>query len=356
MFCTFYVGFPGGKPAVLPGLEKAFERDKGDRKWTVRQQFDHELFGKQMFANKAYGTCTSAAVYQTTVLRALGIPTRMVLCVPLADGSDPTQVAMLAKGLKHHRVRLDACLGALSGGSAFASHTFCEAFVGGRWRRLNYTKLGQNVLERNYLGLMIHVHTFNDLSEANLAATWGTRYAKGQRDDVFRHSNPYRLLEVSDHFGKHAKVANPPADKELKRVTIDKAYWDKDALPEVRALGRASLERGQLPIGLAPERPRFFVHCQEWLDDAGDYLQYKLFMLRADRNFSLRAKGRRDVACQVSMNFYTHRSRKLCELEVVIPPSEYARMAKGVAYTLHPVNGKKGHEWKVRGGVTLTRE
>ena len=29
--------------------------------------------------------------------------------------------------------------------------------------------------------------------------------------------------------------------------------------------------------------------------------------------------------------------------------------AKGVAYTLHPANGKK-HAWKVRDGVTLTRE
>jgi hypothetical protein len=37
---------------------------------------------------------------------------------------------------------------------------------------------------------MIHVHTFRDLSEADIAATWGVRYAKGQRDDTFRHANP----------------------------------------------------------------------------------------------------------------------------------------------------------------------
>jgi RNA polymerase sigma factor (sigma-70 family) len=36
MFCTFYVGFPDGKPEVLPGLEQAFEKDKGDPKWTVQ--------------------------------------------------------------------------------------------------------------------------------------------------------------------------------------------------------------------------------------------------------------------------------------------------------------------------------
>jgi hypothetical protein len=356
MFCTFYVGFPGGKPQVLPGLEKAFERDKGDPTWTVQQQFDHELFGKQMFERKTYGTCTSAAVYQTTVLRALGIPTRMILCIPLADGSDMGQVEMVDKGLTHHRVQCDACLGALSGGTGFASHTFCEVFVDGRWLRLNYTTLGQNVLERNYLGLMIKVHTFNDLSEANLAATWGMRYAKGLRDDVFEHSNPYRLLEVSDHFGKSAKVPNPPADQALHEVTIDKAYWpqSKDAPDEIRKMAR-ELGGNADPHQLMPDRHSFYIHCHEWLDNAGDYLQYKLFMLRADLKFVLRAKGKPDVSCQISKNFYTHRSRKLCELEVVIPATEYSKMASGVAYNLHPANGKKGYEWKVRDGLTLTR-
>jgi hypothetical protein len=348
MFCTFYIGFRDGKPVVLPGLEKQFEHDRGDPKWTVQQQFEHELFGKQMFAHKTYGTCTSTAVYQTTVLRALGIPTRMILCIPLADGSDSAQIEMIDKGLTNHRVRYDACLGAISGGTSFTSHTFCEVFVGGRWRRLNSTTLGQNVLERNYLGLMIHVHTFKDLSEANLAATWGTRFARGQRDEVFRHSNPYRLLEVSDHFGKYARVPNPPANGEHKRVTITRAYW-----PESEA---APATIRELRWGKPPESGRFFVHCEEWLENAGDYLQYKLFMRRADTSFVLRAKGQPNVPCRISMNFYTDHSRNLCELEVIVPAAEYARMARGVAYALHPTNGRKGYEWKIRDGLTLTRE
>jgi hypothetical protein len=34
----------------------------------------------------------------------------------------------------------------------WVSHTFDEVFVGGRWRRLNYDRLGQNVLDPQYLG------------------------------------------------------------------------------------------------------------------------------------------------------------------------------------------------------------
>ncbi|HKB35401.1 MAG TPA: transglutaminase domain-containing protein, partial [Gemmataceae bacterium] len=358
MFCTFYVAFRDGKPEVLPGTEKAFERDKGDPKWTVQEQFNHELFGKEMFARKTYGTCTSTAVYQATVLRALGIPTRIILCIPLADGSDMTQVDMVGQGLTHHHVRCDASLGVLSGGSNFTSHTFCEVFVGGRWRRLNSTTLGQNIVERNYLGLMIKVHSFTDLSDANLAATWGARFAKGLRDDVFKHSNPYRLMEVSDHFGKHARVPNPAAEMELREVTITKAYWpDKDAPAEIQKMEeqRAREALPLLEFGLGDQDRRFYIHCQEWLENAGDYLQYKLFMRRADPTFVLRAKGKPDVACRISMSFYTHQSRNLCELQVVIPSADYAKMAKG-AYTLHPVNSKKGYEWKVRDGLTLMRE
>jgi RNA polymerase sigma factor (sigma-70 family) len=347
-FCTFYVGFPGGKPAVLPGLEKAFERDRGDKNWTVRQQFDHELFGKEMFTNRTVGTCTSAAVLQTTVLRALGIPTRMVLAIPLADASDPAQVAMVEKGLTHRRVRRDVFLALSSLGSSFTSHTFCEVFVAGRWRRLNYAKLGQNVLDTNCLGLMIHVHTFRDLSEANLAQTWGARYAGGHRDGVFKHSNPYRLMEVSDHFGKHARVPNPPVP-ELRRVTIGKAYWfgSKDV---PKSMPSQFKERPTDGSG------RLVLHCEEWLEDAGNYLQYKVFLLKADPELVLKAKGRPDVRAHVEGSYYTAPAEGLHEVVVVIPARELAKMAKGAKYTIHPVNGKKGPVWRVRDGVTVTRE
>jgi hypothetical protein len=243
-------------------------------------------------------------------------------------------------------VRRDAFYGAL-GAQGFTSHTFCEVFVGNRWRRLNYTKLGQNVLEPNYLGLMIHVHTFNDLSDANFAATWGKRYATGHRDDLFPHNNPYRLLEVGDHFGKYAKVPNPPA-AEHKRLTVGKAYWLGSK--ETPAIVRDSTSAPQDGSG------RLYVRGEEWLADAGDYLQYKAFLWRADTEFVLKAKGQPDVKARVTGNFITYISEKVRDMEVVVAADEMKKMEKGVAYTLHPVNGKKGYEWKVGDGVTVTRE
>jgi hypothetical protein len=344
MFCTYYVDFPGGKPAVLPGLEAAFDRDKGDKGWTADEQFAHELFGKEMFARKTYGTCTSAAVYQATVLRALGIPTRFILTIPVVDPCDEAQVGMAYKNLKHHRVRNDVFYGLDAVGHSFTAHTYLEVFVGGRWRRLNYKTLGQNVLDRNYLGLMVKVNTFNDLCEAGLAATWGRRYALGRRDEDFRYSNPYRTLEVGDYFGRHAKIPNPPAgDKELHRITVSKAYW---------------FYSDEAPKELKESWPReheatLFLHGEEWLTN---HVEYRVFLKRADRNFVLRAEGRPDVRATVTVGFYTSPASGLHEIAVTVPADEYAKMARGVAYTLHAVNANPDFRWKVRDGVTVTRK
>ena len=253
MFCTYYVSFPGGKPSVFPGLEQAFEREKGSPEWSVQDQFASELLGKEMFNRKVYGTCTSAAVAQATVLRAVGIPTRLIIAIPVVDASDDEQLKLAGRGLTHHEVAATTMTGLAGAARSFTAHTFLEVFVGNRWRRLNYSTLGQNVLDPTYLGLMVHVHTFNDLSEAALAATWGARYALGKRDSEFKHSNPYKAIALDDHFGRHAKVPNPPAvAKEHRQITIDRVYW-----PEARdapAMVRAMPDRTEKGAG------RFFIH------------------------------------------------------------------------------------------------
>jgi hypothetical protein len=351
MFCTHFVHFPGGKPAIYPGLEGAFYRATGDQTWTDQQQFEHELLGKQMFANKSYGSCTSAAVYQCTVLRALGIPARMVLAIPIVDASDDPQIRLVEKNLTNHRVRSTVSTGLVAmawSGPSYANHTFLEVYVGNRWRRLNYSHLGQNILDPKYFGLMIHVHTFRDLSGANLAATWGVRYARHTRDEVFKHANPYRTLELSDSFGQHSKLPNPPADKEHRQLSISKVYWyGSKEMPSM-----VNYAPNRHPAGTG----HLLIHTEEWFEDAGDYLQYRVFLHRADKNIVFKARGKSDVKGQIQTSFWTHASSNLREIEVIIPPDEFAKMAKGVPYTLHPVNSNPRYQWKVREGVTITRE
>jgi len=214
VFTTYYIYCPKGQPKVYPGLEDAFEdefnRDKVNYDWTIDEHFDRELLGKGMFYNKTHGSCTSFAVYLTTVLRALGIPTRMIIVIPVLDASNREQLGWVKDRIKHNKVRETMLVGLGRSMGGFVAHTFNEVYVGKRWHRLNYAKLGQPILDQHLYGLHTHVYTFNDLSEANLAATWGWRYAKAERSAVFKHSNPYSSVTLSDLFGCHSNIPNPP--------------------------------------------------------------------------------------------------------------------------------------------------
>jgi hypothetical protein len=346
MFCTHYMHFPEGKAAIYPGLEARFDSEKGDRSWTVEQQLDHELFGRAMFANRTHGSCTSSAVFLTTALRALGIPARMVLCIPAADGNDQKQLDLVKQNIKHHQVRKTLLQG-LSSAKGYANHTFNEVFVGGRWARLNYKALGQNIVDGNLMGLLTHVNTFNDLSEVPLAATWGKRYASGERDEIFRFGNPYRCDEISDHFGKFAKVENPEV-REHRSLTISKAYWADD--PSAHATIKESKW-----LFHNDGSKSLLIHGEEWFaDEAGP--QYRPFLEAAGKEFLFEADSHPDVHGRITTSSITWHSRNLHEIEVLVTAAEFSKMEAGVEYTVTPRNNVAGFEWKTKGHVTIMKK
>ena len=221
-FGIWAVNYPDGKPAVYPPLREAFEERKPDKTWTDQQMFDQELLGRSMFYNKVHGSCTSYSVYVATLLRALGIPTRIIFCIPPFDPNDDAQAGMFYANVHHNQVR-ETVRAALDGLDGFANHVFNEVYVGHRWVRLNYGTLGQPVLDRNYFGLLTHTYTCSSLSRAPLPETWGMRWFKYPADGQPKLSsiNPYRLISVQDHFGAKARVGNPPVPiAELRTVTM----------------------------------------------------------------------------------------------------------------------------------------
>ena len=232
-FGFWAVSFQEGKPTVFPPLREAFNRQKPDKTWTDQQDFDQELLGKSMFYNAVRGSCTSSSVYMATILRALGIPTRIIFCIPPFDPNDSRQADTFYDAI-HHNAAHETVRGALAGMTGFDNHLFNEVYVGGRWVRLNYSTLGQPVLDRDYFGLLTHIYTSADLSQVPFAQTWGIRYFNYPAGQPRLSSiNPYRLISVHDHFGDHAHLDNPPVEiAEFKTVTITAFYpSDSAALP-----------------------------------------------------------------------------------------------------------------------------
>lgn len=348
MFTTYFMDFSGGKPALLGGCEKAYEREKGKMGWSFEQQLEHEIFGAGMYEHKTRGTCTSSAIYWTTVFQALGLPARHVLCIPAVDANDPAQLAMIRQGVSHHSVRRTMIRG-IEKLHGFVAHTFNEVFVGGRWVRLNYSKFGQNILDEHAYGLLTHTLTFSDLSEAGLAQTWGRRYALGQRSDDLPTSNPFAALEVSDLFGAKAQIPNPPVAPEAdhKQLTIQRIIWaESEQRPAWLSLD--SIQKGAANRSIALLRPL------EHFEDQ-DYRQYRRFLDAADPTFILKGADGTEIHARLTGGFYSTRSE--CEIAMAISKEDRSRMKPGAKFTIVPKNGIAGVPvWVVKDGVSLSMQ
>lgn len=349
-FSTFCSWFPvdargkRGKAAIYPGLEASAERGKADKGLTVDEQWQRELFAKGMFENGVRGTCTSSAIYLDGCLRALGIPTRIVLCIPLVDASDDREIAFLADRLTLPGVR-KTVKRAIQPSKGWTSHTFNEVFVGGRWRRLNYDRLGQNILDPGYLGLMTHVATFSDWADGEMAKTWGTRQkTDGSPKDVFGGSNPYSTIALSDRIGAHARVAPEwLEDGGFRKLTIERLYWWGS--PERKV---------EMRLDDPDTAGHLVAHVREGRNGEGRD-QYVEFYDRVGKEFVLKAEGKPDVRAKAVRGYWAKPEEDMKEFYLRIEPDELARMASGVPYRLVAKNGNAEFQWTVGDGVTIAR-
>jgi hypothetical protein len=335
---TFH--YEDGKPVVLPDLRAAFERERakvGGK--TEQEMINEEVLGRSMFYSKTRGSCTSSAIYLTTIYRALGIPTRVVFCIPPFDANDSKQGEMFYEKIQHHRVRESVREALEGGGGGFANHLFTEVYVGNRWVRLNYDKLGQPILDKGFFGLLTHIYTSSDLSREPLAETWGRRYFTRNNDQAKLSSvNPYRLISVSDRFGENAPVDNElvPPPPELTTVTIvDLLTFDSPDMP--KSVG------GSWPVG--QRKPDFMISFREWVNRS--YVQMRLFYRQAGKEFVLSSPGQPDLHARLTGSSHSKGDGSFQGFFVDVVEGDRAKIAPGAAYTIQPQNISEKYRWQV---------
>jgi hypothetical protein len=348
-FTTYCSWFPNGKAEIYPGLEATAEHGKFEKSLSLDEQWRRELFARGMFETRVHGTCTSSAIYLSGCLRALGIPTRIVLAIPAVDASQPKELELVKNGITHKGVRRIMQEPLERSTKGWTSHTFNEVFVGGRWRRLNYDRLGQNILDAGYLGLMTHVDTFDDWADGGMAKTWGVRESRElPAKDVFGGMNPYCATEVSDQFGVHAKIANDwlLGPDEFQSLTIERAYWLDSPECKVDMKPREN----DAGAGLA------FVHVREGKAGVGTR-QYEAFHNHASHEFVLRAEGHPDVPARNARGLWAQPEKGLQEFDLRIEPDDLAKMVPHVKYRVVPVQTDDAEfRWSVAGDVFLVRD
>lgn len=225
-----------------------------------------------MFRLRTRGSCSSSAIYLSGCLRALGVPTRTILTIPLVDANDERELQMVERGITHHRLRARVLPALQRLRGSWASHTFNEVWVGGRWRRLNYDRLGQPIVDENLFGMITHIATFADWADADMPATVGRRQGLGHRDDVFGGPNPYSTISLRDEFGPHCTLENPQPEPVTLVVTA--VHWG-DAEPTPETIREWFADRGACGLVARVEGRRNSKQLQALLEgmDARVFLQ-----------------------------------------------------------------------------------
>ncbi|MFO0983376.1 MAG: transglutaminase domain-containing protein [Planctomycetota bacterium] len=346
-FSTYCAELHDGKVQVRPQLLESAAQVAAAKGLSIAEQWQRELFASGMFEHATRGSCTSTAIYLNGCLRALGIPTRLVLAIPVVDASDQRELEMVERQIENASVRRMLCRALTPLKDSWSSHTFNEVFVGGRWRRLNGDRLGQNILDQHLFGLITHVATMSDWVDLDFAATWGTRSVRRPTDDVFGGQNPYSAITLSDQLGAHATppVTTDADPDEITQLTIERAYWydSKQRAPSVT-----------MRLDDPDTAGHVLVHVREGRAGVGAS-QYRGFYDRVGKDFVLRADGRADVPLKATRGYWAHPEAGVQEFYLRIEPEPLAAMAPGVAYSLIARNNTSGMRWLIADGVTLTR-
>jgi hypothetical protein len=337
-FAVWTIHFPDGAPAVFPRLRGAFERERRDPAWTDEQMIEQEVLGRAMFYRKVHGSCTSTSVSLATILRALGIPTRIVFCIPPYDANDPAQAELFSRAIHHHRVR-ETVREALEGTRGFANHLFHEVFVGGQWVRLNYANLGQPILDAHYFGLLTHIYTTSDLSRVPLAETWGMRYFHSREARPKLSSvNPYRLIAVQDRFGANAQVDNPPVPPPPELTTATIVSLLRPDAAEVPAWLRESWKPGQ-------SRPEFLICYREWVK--GGAAQMRVFQTRVGSEFRLTSPGHPALRAHLLGARFSQGDGRFQAYGAEVVAADREQVVPGVAYAIEPINISETYRWQL---------
>ncbi|MEL7499650.1 MAG: transglutaminase domain-containing protein [Planctomycetota bacterium] len=331
-----------GKPYVPDALLDSAKRGMNQKNRELKDQFEREVSAAGMFKHQQRGSCTSSAIYLNGCFKALGIPTRTVLCIPVIDAGDEREMAML-NNIRQLAVRqhLRRSLEPLK--NSWSSHTFNEVYVGGRWRRLNYHELGQGIYDKNLYGLITHVATVNDWADAKAHETIGMRQKTNNAQDIFGGNNPYSTISLRDQIGKHCEL-NLPEPAPVKPHLVEKIYWtDDEALPN--SIRENCKRRGR--FGLIAV-----------VSGCGDQREFRSFLGQADLRVHLAPSANADKPT-INITFDPGcfwLSNDTAYIYVPIAAENRRELVKDIKYSFQPQSDKLETGWKLEDELGVTRK
>jgi hypothetical protein len=146
------------------------------------------FYGDAMFKARAHGTCSSVATLQATMLRAAGLPSRLIQTLPLFNRYEVDPEPLVDR-MRRRMYSQGYDWGPGGGG---ANHMYTEVWLSGRWVRVD-----RDVGTGPMVGDKLFVKVFS-------AADWNNLYPARAPSDWDNENRDFRTLDVSDAEPRHA--------------------------------------------------------------------------------------------------------------------------------------------------------
>jgi hypothetical protein len=159
-----------------------------DDPFPVDDMLRTHYYADSMFAERTHGTCTSVATLKCAMLRAAGIPCRLIQTIPVIFSHGSQTVPYSNKLTRDWSTEWEQPPGDHSEG---VNHAYLEVYLGGQWLRVDGT-IG--IYSYSSDNLFLKILSVADWSEVDFTETWPVDWI---------HERPFYTLLLEDQEPRH---------------------------------------------------------------------------------------------------------------------------------------------------------
>ncbi|MFA5135756.1 MAG: transglutaminase domain-containing protein, partial [Patescibacteria group bacterium] len=196
----------GGFSLLRQNTPNAYRTANGE------QTFERfEIFSDQQFRSGIHGSCGSTTELLTGLLRAAGIPIRMMNAIPLFPHENEAYYQTLIAGL--HNTDLQTLLtGYISGENEIMNHFTPEAYINGQWVRMDQVGPDDAGIGPLLDGMPnIKLLSMADYTEFDMAGNEGALGNTGPNWGDIGSTPLYHTISLTDQYAIHTPSGTLPS-------------------------------------------------------------------------------------------------------------------------------------------------
>lgn len=187
-----HLHYENGRPTYVGTI--GIDRSPAEISKSLNKLLEQTYFADSMFKKRQFASCVSRGILRAGLLRAAGLPTRLVSAIPLLYGCESEKESLIQR-LQNEKLREGVYVVAKAN-PFIVDHSYNEVYLNNHWIRVDYAVNEGIFFADRYP--FVKILTFADWSEVDFSKTWGW--------ENWPDNRPYRTLSVEDRFPKYASV------------------------------------------------------------------------------------------------------------------------------------------------------